>query len=60
MKAPVKIIRREYSFNEAENKLRALLQKYLAAIEHDEWPRAERDYCDRVECGFRSRCWSAI
>jgi CRISPR/Cas system-associated exonuclease Cas4 (RecB family) len=59
LKSPMKIIRREYTLVEAEEKLRMLLSKYLMAIERDEWAPAERTYCDRVECGFRERCWSA-
>jgi len=59
LKPPMKIVRREYTFSEAEEKLRALLAKYLDAVERNEWPAAERAYCDRVECGFRQQCWSA-
>jgi len=59
LKSPMKIIRREYTLVEAEEKLRMLLSKYLMAIERDEWAPAERTYCDRVECGFRERCWGA-
>ncbi|HYR44122.1 MAG TPA: PD-(D/E)XK nuclease family protein, partial [Terriglobia bacterium] len=58
LKSPMKIVRREYTLREAENRLRDLLLRYLGALETDEWPAAERQYCDRVECGFRSRCWS--
>jgi hypothetical protein len=57
LKAPMKIVRREYKLAEAEERLRDLLSKYLAAVETDDWPAADRSYCDRVECGFRSRCW---
>lgn len=41
------------------NELRELLSKYFAAVDRDEWPAAERAYCDRVECGFHEKCWSA-
>jgi hypothetical protein len=57
LKAPMKIIRQEYTRDEAENKLRDLFARYLDALDRDEWPAAERPYCDRVECGFRERCW---
>jgi hypothetical protein len=53
----MKIIRREYGVHEAEEKLRSLLAAYMEAVQKDEWPGAERAYCDRVECGFRDRCW---
>jgi ATP-dependent helicase/nuclease subunit A len=57
LKAPMKIIRQEYSRGEAESKLRGLLARYLNALECGVWQAAERSYCDRVECGFRERCW---
>ena len=60
LKSPMKIVRREYTRAETEDRLTALLQKYLTALETGEWPAADRSYCDRVECGFRSRCWGAI
>jgi ATP-dependent helicase/nuclease subunit A len=58
LKSGMKVVRREYALAEAEGKLRALLSKYMEAVETNEWPAAERAYCDRVECGFRQRCWS--
>lgn len=57
LKSPMKIIRREYGLQEAEQRLRDLMSKYVLAVEKDEWPAAARVYCDRVECGFRSKCW---
>jgi ATP-dependent helicase/nuclease subunit A len=57
LKAPMKIIRSEYDFNQAEERLRDLISRYIIAIESGQWPMAARDYCDRVECGFRSHCW---
>jgi len=57
LKPPMKIVRREYTLQAAERKLGELLSKYLAAVDRDEWPPAERAYCDRVECGFREKCW---
>jgi ATP-dependent helicase/nuclease subunit A len=59
LKSPIQIVRREYAFDEAQNRLHQLLSQYFGAIESDVWPRAERVYCDRTECGFRERCWSA-
>src|SRR5262249_36477433 len=59
LKSPIKIVAREYSRNAAEETLRELLARYVAAVAHDAWPPADRIYCDRVECGFRDRCWSA-
>jgi len=58
LKPPLKIVRREYARDEAEDKMRSLLAKYLDATERNEWPPAERAHCDRVECGFREQCWS--
>jgi ATP-dependent helicase/nuclease subunit A len=58
LKSPLKIVRREYARQEAEEKMRSLLARYMEAAERNEWPRADRVYCDRVECGFREQCWS--
>jgi ATP-dependent exoDNAse (exonuclease V) beta subunit len=57
LKDPMKIIRKEYTRAAAEQRLEQLLAQYFRALETGEWPAAERPYCDRVECGFRSRCW---
>ncbi|PYS55637.1 MAG: hypothetical protein DMG13_03305 [Acidobacteria bacterium] len=59
LKSPMKIVRREYTFAEAEQRLCTLISNYRAAIETNQWPAAERSYCDRVECGFRARCWAS-
>src|SRR5262245_17423661 len=59
LKSPMKIVRRLYTLTEAEQRLHGLLSNYLEALENDKWAVAERAYCDRVECGFRNRCWSA-
>ncbi len=59
LKSPMKVVRREYTFEEAENRLRELLLKYVNAIQTNHWAAAERSYCDHVECGFRRKCWSA-
>jgi ATP-dependent helicase/nuclease subunit A len=60
LKTPMKIIRNQYSFADAEQRLRDILSNYFQALESNEWPAAERSYCDRVQCGFRQRCWSAV
>jgi len=57
LKSPMKILRHEYTIAEAEQRLRDLMSRYFMAVEKEEWPAAERAYCDRVECGFRTRCW---
>ena len=57
LKSPMKIVRREYKFQEAEERLRNLLSRYISALETGEWPVADRAYCDRIECGFREQCW---
>ena len=59
LKSPMKVVRREYTLEEAENRLQELLLKYVKAIETNQWVPAERSYCDHVECGFREKCWSA-
>src|SRR5206468_7027386 len=48
LKSPMKIVRRDYTFAEADQRLRGLMSNYMAAIESNEWPAAERAYCDRV------------
>jgi hypothetical protein len=57
LRPPLTIRRREYTRAEAGERLRVLLSRYLTAVNRDEWPAAERAYCDRIECGFRDRCW---
>ncbi|MCI0348410.1 MAG: PD-(D/E)XK nuclease family protein, partial [Acidobacteriales bacterium] len=57
LKAPMKVVRREYTRAEAEASLAELLTRYSNSIDHDDWPMADRPYCDSVECGFRSQCW---
>jgi hypothetical protein len=59
LKSPMKIVRREYTREQAEGRLADLLTKYLKCLDTGEWPGADRSYCDRVECGFRARCWSS-
>jgi len=58
LKPPLKVIRREFTFEEAERRIRDLMRGYVEAIASDRWPLAERSYCDEVECGFRSRCFT--
>jgi CRISPR/Cas system-associated exonuclease Cas4 (RecB family) len=58
LKSPMKIVRREYTLNDAEQRLRGLLSRYAAAVDNDEWPMAGRSHCDRIQCGFRNKCWS--
>jgi CRISPR/Cas system-associated exonuclease Cas4 (RecB family) len=58
LKRPMKIIRREYTLQEAEQRLGGLMSGYLAAVETNEWPMADRAHCDHIECGFRQQCWA--
>jgi CRISPR/Cas system-associated exonuclease Cas4 (RecB family) len=58
LKPPMKVIRREYTRDEAERRLAGLLEGYLRALSSGTWPMAERPYCDSVKCGFRERCWA--
>jgi len=57
LKPSLNIVQREYSLSECEEHLQSLLSRYLRSLANDDWPLADRSYCDRVECGFRSRCW---
>jgi hypothetical protein len=58
LKAPMKIVRMEHRREDAEAKLETLLLRYVHSLSGGEWPRAERAYCDHVQCGFRERCWN--
>ncbi len=58
LKAPMRIVKREYQREDSERKLGELLLNYSRAVETGEWPGADRAYCDRTECGFRDRCWT--
>ena len=57
LKSPMKVVRREYTREEAEGLLAELLDRYVAALQSEDWPKADRTYCDRIECGFRPECW---
>jgi hypothetical protein len=57
LKPPMKIVRNEYGRSDAESRLVTLLENYFVAIAGNQWPAADRSYCDRVECGFRTECW---
>jgi ATP-dependent helicase/nuclease subunit A len=59
LKTPMKIVRQEYTRAESERVLSNLLERYLASLRTNEWPMAERTYCDSIECGFREQCWGA-
>ena len=58
LKGQMKIVRRQYRRESAEARLTTLFSRYLAAVDSDQWPAAERAHCDKVECGFRQRCWA--
>ncbi len=57
LKPPMKVIRREYKLHDAELRLQRLIREYAKALESDSWPAADRSYCEKTQCGFRSRCW---
>jgi ATP-dependent helicase/nuclease subunit A len=59
LRSPMKIVRHEYSAATAEERLVRLIESYSRALETGDWPMAERDYCDRMECGFRSECFKS-
>jgi ATP-dependent exoDNAse (exonuclease V) beta subunit len=58
LKSPMKVLHREYSYDEAERTLSGILERYLQSLSSGTWPAAERSYCDATECGFRERCWA--
>jgi len=57
LRKPMKVIRREYTRVEAEQRIADLLERYLRALASGLWPMAERTFCDSIQCGFRERCW---
>jgi ATP-dependent exoDNAse (exonuclease V) beta subunit len=57
LRAPMKIVSREYTRAECESELRSIVDRYTEALESGDWPMAERAECDRLQCGFRSQCW---
>jgi ATP-dependent helicase/nuclease subunit A len=58
LKSPMKVLRQEYTREEAEVRIQDLLRRYLDAMVSGVWPMAERTYCDSIQCGFRERCWA--
>jgi ATP-dependent helicase/nuclease subunit A len=58
LRAPMKVIRQEYTREQAESRITELLDRYLKALASGIWPMAERTYCDSIACGFRERCWA--
>jgi hypothetical protein len=58
LRSPMKILRCDYTRQDAEARIAATLSGYAKALASNEWPHAERSYCDAAECGFRTRCWS--
>jgi hypothetical protein len=59
LRTPMKVIRQEYTRQQAEQRIADLLERYLGAVASGMWPMAERTYCDSVQCGFREKCWTA-
>jgi len=58
LKAPMKIVKWDLKRAEAEQRIAALLEKYLQSLSSGTWPMAQRTYCDSVACGFREQCWA--
>ena len=58
LRTPMKVIRKEYTRTQAEESLSVLLGRYLKALASGVWPMAERAYCERIQCGFREKCWA--
>ncbi|HEX5000314.1 MAG TPA: 3'-5' exonuclease, partial [Terriglobia bacterium] len=59
LRSPMKIVREEFNRTEVERELGGLLARYLDALSSDRWPMVDRVDCDRMDCGFRSQCWTA-
>jgi CRISPR/Cas system-associated exonuclease Cas4 (RecB family) len=59
LKAPMKIVRQEYTLSEAEGRLAELLSHYLGALATGDWPKASRSYCEATFCGFIPQCWGS-
>jgi hypothetical protein len=57
LKPPMKVVRKEYERKDVERRLEEFVRRYFRALDNDEWPGTERPWCDRVQCGFRSKCW---
>jgi CRISPR/Cas system-associated exonuclease Cas4 (RecB family) len=57
LKAPMKVLRHEYTLEEAEHRISGILERYMESLKSGAWPMADRTYCDAMECGFRDRCW---
>lgn len=59
LRSPMKVIRQEYTREQAGQRIADLLDRYLKALTSGLWPMAERTFCDRIQCGFREKCWTA-
>jgi ATP-dependent helicase/nuclease subunit A len=57
LKSPMKVMRQEYTREQAERRISALVGAYLEALSSGAWPMAAREHCDAIHCGFRERCW---
>jgi ATP-dependent helicase/nuclease subunit A len=58
LKSPMKVLRQEYTREQAERRISGLIGAYVEALASGVWPMAARDYCDGIQCGFRERCWN--
>ncbi len=58
LKTPMKIVKWDLKRAVAEQRITALLGRYLESLSSRTWPTADRTYCDSVACGFRERCWT--
>jgi CRISPR/Cas system-associated exonuclease Cas4 (RecB family) len=59
LKSPMKVLRREYTQEEAEQRIGELVGRYMDSLSSGQWPMANRAYCDSVQCGFREKCWAS-
>jgi hypothetical protein len=58
LRKPMKIVRQEFTEDQAEQRIAGLLGRYVHSLSSGSWPAAERSYCDSVQCGFREQCWA--
>jgi ATP-dependent helicase/nuclease subunit A len=57
LKPPMKIVRREFELHAVEHRLQKLFARYIEAVAANHWSLADRAYCDKVQCGFREKCF---
>ena len=57
LKSPMTILREEHTREESEHRVSAVVERYIIALRTNDWPMADKSYCDSMECSFRAECW---